>query len=246
MPFLWKFPVAFLSHLPSSLLPGSPGHVYCSGRCPPARTPHGRCLQTLRSQIAMKCPGIPTATTAATPRPASLPWALDRLSAILHRPSYWIHLPEVLHQQRGRAGFPRGLTLSVSVRVRSSSVLVPNQILRGIWRLCGERGISPMLQSPEPGSLICWLHQGWKQQLGEPGVALHSGTSFITLQRLGTIHLGREAESFWAQLDRDAKGVRRSRRRSCVTCFALIRSYHESAWQLRTEWTLRQMGTMGQ
>lgn len=56
------------------------------------------------------------------------------------------------------------------------------------------RGTSPMLQSSEPGSLICRLHQGWKQQLGEPGVALHSGTSFITLQRLGIIHLGREAE----------------------------------------------------
>ena len=56
------------------------------------------------------------------------------------------------------------------------------------------RGTSPMLQSSEPGSLICRLHRGWKQQLGEPGVALHSGTSFTTLQRLGIIHLGREAE----------------------------------------------------
>uniref|UniRef100_A0A4W2DJ15 EPH-related receptor tyrosine kinase ligand 7 n=1 Tax=Bos indicus x Bos taurus TaxID=30522 RepID=A0A4W2DJ15_BOBOX len=56
MPFLLKFPVVFLSHLPSSLLPGSPRHVYCSGRCPPPRTPHGRCLQTLLSQIAMQMP----------------------------------------------------------------------------------------------------------------------------------------------------------------------------------------------
>ena len=39
-------------------------------------------------RLRCKCPGITTVTTAATPRPASLPRALDRLSAILHCPSY--------------------------------------------------------------------------------------------------------------------------------------------------------------
>lgn len=39
-------------------------------------------------RLRCKCPGITTVTTAATPRPASLPRALDRLSAILHCLSY--------------------------------------------------------------------------------------------------------------------------------------------------------------
>lgn len=38
------------------LLPRSPRHVCCSGRCPPPRTPCGKCLQTLLSQVAMQMP----------------------------------------------------------------------------------------------------------------------------------------------------------------------------------------------
>lgn len=197
-------------------------------------------------RLRCKCPGITTVATAATPRPASLPWALDRLSAILHHPSYWINLPEVLHQQRGRAGFPRGLSLSVALRVRSSSVLVPNQILLGIWRLCGERHFS---HATVVGT--------WQPHLPAPSrVEAAVGRTRRCLALWYLLHNSPKTgnhsswqgsrESFWAQLDGDAKGVQRSQRRSCVTCFALIRSYHESAWQLRTEWTLRQMGTMGQ
>lgn len=65
------------------------------------------------------------------------------------------------------------------------------------------------------------------------------GTDSIILGRLETTHLGGGVESSWAQLDRDTEGVQRLHSRSCVSCIALIRSYHESAWQLRTERTLR-------
>lgn len=51
-----------------------PGTFVVQSRCPPPRTPCGKCLQTLLSQVAMQMrPGITTVTTAAAPRPASAP-----------------------------------------------------------------------------------------------------------------------------------------------------------------------------
>lgn len=153
MLFLLKFPCSL--SLPSSALfrLGSPRHLCYSGRCPSPCTPHG---QVLADSAVLDCDANAQESRLSRQQQLLVLPHCPGLSALLHRPSCLINLPEVFPQQRGRAWFPRGLTLGHALRVKSCTVHVTDSCVLNPEELPGGRLVPPLLWSP--GFLSSGLH----------------------------------------------------------------------------------------
>lgn len=99
-----------------------------------------------------------------------------------------------------------------------------------IWRLCSEKETSPLLTVAGSWQLHTLTSvSGRSSSLEIQASPLTLGTYFIILRRLETINLGRGAERAPELSLIEMLEVFSGCRVAAVTCFALIRSYHESA-----------------